>query len=318
MSKAVQVFSEKFSFTGSIDVILFGTPEHFKSREFEGKLTRAGERMLALQNVDHIGSLATYLTYFRRAVGEPFSDGSSFRSSLSLARVFRVASRRKLITGYWRHDRLETRMNVRLTSISSSVLRETLIDVKRILKEENLDFKIGGFSQLRLTLLDIIVTSFLKSFGLSFVLIFLAFIFLFRSIKWSMIAMVPNLLPIIILIGAIAYLQIVVEDSVILTVSILIGIAVDDTIHFLFGIKNRLKNFGLEEAISETYAEVSPALIGTTLVLISTVPTFFLTEILMFYKMAGFIAFAMLIALLADIYLLPSLLRFEWRKKNVF
>ena len=123
-----------------------------------------------------------------------------------------------------------------------------------------------------------------------------------------MLAMLPNILPLIFISGVMGILGLKVEGNLVLLICISFGIAVDDTIHFLYAMK-RAQNNGANQhqSISTAFKETSNALLGTTMVFVLSFPTFFLADLKLFRQMGLFIMLALLIALLADFIVLPAL-----------
>ena len=134
-------------------------------------------------------------------------------------------------------------------------------------------------------------------------------LFLFGSIREGfLVALIPNLFPITIIFGLMGILGFPLDTFTLVVVPVVIGIAVDDTIHFLTHYKLELQKHGnVWEALQHTLNEVGQAVIFTSLILSSGL--FFMTwassiPISRFGMLAGI---AILAAMISDLFLLPAL-----------
>jgi len=146
-------------------------------------------------------------------------------------------------------------------------------------------------------------------FGLAAVTATLLMAWFFRSWRFSFIAMVPSLLPCATAIGTLGLWDYGLDPGSTMVATIIIGVAVDDSIHLLTRfIRLRRRGVDEERAISEALSHVGQAAIVSSLVLTMG---FWSLTLSSFSTVAsfGFLAGqAILTALLADLYLLPALL----------
>ncbi len=150
----------------------------------------------------------------------------------------------------------------------------------------------------------------IKSFGLALGVICLIVLVAFGSLKFGLLAMIPNLFPIFILVGAAGWLGFPFDADTLIVIPIAIGIAVDDTIHFLTHYRTKLlEGADQETAIAKTIEEVGQAMTYTTVILIMS----FLTFTFLLYKpMTAFGVLSSISigsALIADVFIIPILLR---------
>ena len=154
-----------------------------------------------------------------------------------------------------------------------------------------------------------VTESLYRSFFITLAVISAILLFLFGSIRVGFLcALIPNLLPITIILGLMGILGFPLDTFTLVVVPVVIGIAVDDTIHFLTHYKLELQKHGnVREALQYTLNEVGQAVIFTSLILSSGL--FFMTwassiPISRFGMLAGI---AILAAMIADLLLLPVL-----------
>ena len=154
-----------------------------------------------------------------------------------------------------------------------------------------------------------VTESLYRSLFITLAVISVILLFLFGSIREGfLVALIPNLFPITIIFGLMGILGFPLDTFTLVVVPVVIGIAVDDTIHFLTHYKLELQKHGnVREALQHTLNEVGQAVIFTSLILSSGL--FFMTwassiPISRFGMLAGI---AILAAMIADLFLLPAL-----------
>jgi predicted RND superfamily exporter protein len=156
---------------------------------------------------------------------------------------------------------------------------------------------------------EYVTTSLLQGLGLSIVLITVLMGLLFKSLRMLFLALVPNLLPLLFAAAMLGFFNIELEAGVAIMFTIIFGIAVDDTIHFLGRYKICLQNgMSNAQAVEQTINETGKAIIFTTIILFfgffnmifSVNPPTFTVGILISITLVG--------ALICDLLLLPALL----------
>lgn len=108
----------------------------------------------------------------------------------------------------------------------------------------------------------------LKSIATSFVVIFILLVLAFGSVRTGAIAMIPNIAPVMLIGGLMGYSHVVLDMITALIMPMILGIAVDDTIHFTNHIKVHFEEFGnYRKAILESYREIGKTMAMTTIIL---------------------------------------------------
>lgn len=110
-----------------------------------------------------------------------------------------------------------------------------------------------------------LLTSLIESIGWAFALIAVVMMLLLRSPSAGMVSMLPNVFPVVIIFGAMGYLKIAVDIGSMMTASVAMGVAVDDTIHFLTWFRLGLdKGMDRKQAILTAYSRCATAMFQTT------------------------------------------------------
>ena len=147
--------------------------------------------------------------------------------------------------------------------------------------------------------------------GLAIGIVSILMALLYRHLAMLIIALVPNLIPLLVSGAVLGFAGIKLEASITIAFAVVFGIAVDDIIHFLSKYKiSRQQGLGLEESLRQTFVETGKAIGLTSLVL------FFGFWVLLFsihlpsQAIGLLICVTLLSALVCDLFLIPSMLRF--------
>ena len=216
------------------------------------------------------------------------------------------------VSSDYRRASLEMRLKLAMTSETANLIEA--IDAELASRPpEAASVSLTGIGALWLKLLDYIVTSQIQGFLIAFAVIAGMMCLVFRSLRVGLIAMVPNLSPVILTLGVMGATGIPLDYNKIFIAVVAIGIAVDDTIHLLSRFHYEFERTGsYEEALRASMEDVGRALFITSVALVLG----FLC--LTFSVMASSITFGVLlsvtivVALVADFLLMPALvLTFE-------
>jgi len=169
---------------------------------------------------------------------------------------------------------------------------------------------VTGVVSINSGIFNAMMTSLAIGYSLGFLLITALMILAIGDVRLGLLAMIPNLFPIIIALGVMGYLDIPLNTYNLIGGSIAIGLAVDDTIHFFHNFRRYyLKSGDINFAVSETLGSAGRALLTTTLILVAS---FWMRLFSVLKVVADFglvIGIALFVAFLADVLLAPALLR---------
>ena len=132
---------------------------------------------------------------------------------------------------------------------------------------------------------------------------------LLGSFRRGLVSMIPNLMPVVAVLGVMGWLGAPLDSTTIVVGAMVIGIAVDDTIHFMHKFHRYFEETGdLETAVAETMRTTGSALLFTSLVLVAGFSIFGLSEMANIRTFGLLSAFAAAVAFLADLLVAPALL----------
>lgn len=148
-----------------------------------------------------------------------------------------------------------------------------------------------------------------KYLSCAFIAISLMMIIVLRSFKLGLISMVPNLFPVLIAIGFMGYVGIYLSMALVTFGAIIIGIAVDDTIHFFMRYRREFNRIGTYDgALKATLLTVGRPITFTTITLAAGFSVFGLSDISNIGDFGLMAGFAIIWALLADFFLAPAMM----------
>ncbi len=194
----------------------------------------------------------------------------------------------------------------------SYVVRQKNAAFLRFLDEKfpdsKLDYQITGTAYLLDLNNKYLAENVIGGLLLAFTVIAVLFAILFRSLRIALIALVPNVFPLLVVGGAMGAFGIDLKISTSIIFIISLGIAVDDSIHFLSRFRQEKRRAPAEEALAITYRNTGKAIVLTTLILMGGFLVLTLSEFLGTYYIGALVALTLGIAVIADLTLLPALL----------
>ncbi len=167
-----------------------------------------------------------------------------------------------------------------------------------------------GFAYLSHQIVRTLLDDLILSFGTAFLFVSILMLVLLRSLKLALIAMIPNLLPIVMVLGYMGLIGIPVDLNNLLIASIALGIAVDDTVHFLHHFKTALSKSGdCEQALSAAAHHAGRAMLTTSVILGAGFLVFSQAVNVAIQRFGILTAMVVGLAFIIDLSLLPAILR---------
>ena len=161
-------------------------------------------------------------------------------------------------------------VNVNLATYNSSQIASNIADAEKAAEELFPGAEVSAIGAVAefAEMNGKIVRGELKSFTGSFIMIAAMLILVFMSIRTGLIGMIPNITPVIILAGIMGYFRFQLDMMTMTVMPMILGIAVDDTIHFINHVKYYYEVHGnYKDAILRTYLEIGKTMCMTTLII---------------------------------------------------
>jgi predicted RND superfamily exporter protein len=155
----------------------------------------------------------------------------------------------------------------------------------------------------------------IKSFAVTLAIISTILLFVLGSLRLGLVSIIPNLLPVVTVLGVMGLLDIPLDLHTLLVLPIVIGISVDDTIHLLTHIRlEQARGADLEAAIRNAMSEAGQAILFTSVILAVGYLIFLISVNKGFGYFGTLSSIAIATACLSDLVLLPALLRLAYRR----
>ena len=150
----------------------------------------------------------------------------------------------------------------------------------------------------------------IDSFLLAFFVVTLMLGLLLRSVKLALFSMIPNFVPIVLGLGIMSALDISLDPGTVMIGAIALGLVVDDTVHFLMRFRRRiLEGADMEEAITGAVHQAGRPILITSMVLVVSFSSMMLASFTPNINFGMITSLIIILALLADLVLLPAALR---------
>jgi len=262
-----------------------------------------------------------------RSLDQPTATMSAVNLSPPLPRGHRVSDvvQRKLINSQRTRQRLidakflsETneeqlwRISVRANAIGDmdyGLFAESLRqNLDPILKQNGVRGTYTGIIPLIYKAQRQLLKDLFRSFVAAFAVIALILVLVLRGFVAAMLAMIPNLFPAVVVFGGMEWVSVPVQIGSVMTASAALGIAVDDTVHFLTWFRRGL-DVGLSRtaALEDAFARCAGAMMHTTLICSSGLLVFAASSFVPILHFAWLMVFLLLSALVGDLVLLPAI-----------
>lgn len=183
------------------------------------------------------------------------------------------------------------------------------------LESENHRFFISGFSYVKDQSTTRVTGFVLLGIALSLIVATAVIGIAFRSVKIAIVAFFPNLFPVLFGLALMNWIGIELNPTTAMALSIILGLALDDTIYFLSSIK-RSEELNAPESVAQSLRENTFPAAVTSIILMIGFGVLILSSIESNRNIGILVATMLLIALISDLIILPALLRIFWKKRT--
>ena len=206
------------------------------------------------------------------------------------------------------------RISMRMSDISTpkldSIMEILQPKIDKIFDSEKYKVTITGASIVFLNGTKYLVRNLFTSLFLVIILISIFMAWMFNSFRMVVVSLIPNLIPLLLTAAIMGYFNIAIKPSTILVFSIAFGISVDDTIHFLAKYRQELiaRKWNIKRSVIAALKETGVSMIYTSVVLFCGFFIFIASEFGGTVALGLLVSVTLLIAMLANLLLLPALL----------
>lgn len=316
----LQFVEEQLTSVHSLELVIEKPSGAFKNSEAWKKVAELDEKLRRIPEVVSTDSFLPLLAYLQSlfqnsgvADGDLFSNPGLIRQLLVLTSL---SPEGKRFTARYLDDSLgRLHVSVRIKNSPSVPITET-IQAVRSTAESVLDhgcrITVTGDIAVFVAQSSDLVRSQIRSLGLAFILITGLLMINLGSVAMGLISLIPNIPPVALIFGLMGWTGIALDVVTVFAASVALGLAVDDTIHFLSQLKLDVRRLGdnpsVEHAVRSAYDVTAKAMLSTSLVL------FFGFLVLIISPFRPVVSFgvlgsaSILTALLADVVFMPSVI----------
>ena len=267
-----------------------------------------------LENLNHVGKVLSFSSVLK--VAESLNNNQPL-GSLEIGVLYTKLPddiKKEIVTPYISVDNSEARISLRLKDSNKNLRRNELInqiksDLKNKLKINDNEYKLAGVLIIFNNLLQSLFKSQILTLGFVMLGILIMFIILFRNIKLALIGVVPNFIAAFFVLGIIGIFNIPLDMMTITIAAITIGIAVDNSIHYIYRFKEEfLKSNNYNKTVKICHSTVGIAILNTSITIVFGFSILVLSNFIPTIYFGIFTGLAMLLAMLLVLTLLPSFL----------
>ena len=332
--KGMKLIDEKLGGTTPLDIILkfkeseskstFADDEFFQgssSDEYKDSYWFTNFRINNIVNVHkyletlpEIGKVLSFYSVLQ--LGEKLNDNKKL-GPLEMAILHSKLPediKKNIITPYISIDDNEARISLRIIDSNPELNRkELLIKIQKDLEEKlqlkKEEFKITGILVIFNNLLQSLFDSQIKTLGITFAGIFLLLLILFKSFWWSVVAAIPNFTAALFILGSLGLFNIPLDMMTITIASISVGIAIDNSIHYIYRFREEFKiNKNYNRTIQICHRTVGKAIVNASLTIVFGFSILILSNFIPSIYFGIFTGLAMLTAMTLVLTLMPQLI----------
>ena len=266
-----------------------------------------------LDSLPEIGKVLSFGSILR--VAEELNDKEL--QSLEIAVLYSKIPeeiKKEIISPYISVEKDEARISMRIKDSLKNLRRNDLInkinyELNTKIGLEKDEYKLAGVLILFNNLLQSLFKSQILTLGIVILGIFLMFFILFRNITLSLIGIVPNFIAAFFILGIIGLLGIPLDMMTITIAAITIGIAVDNSIHYIYRFKEEFKkNNNYKKTLDRCHGTVGVAILNTSITIVFGFSILILSKFIPTIYFGVFTGIAMLLAMISVLTLLPKLI----------
>jgi len=309
-------FDQHFNGIAGLEIIVdSGTTGGIKEPRFLHRANKLQDYLKSLEQTGEVASLLDFLKQIRQAVSNDdpkhFTLPDSVEMTAQLLLLYENSGPDEDLSDLKDFDERYIRITVPTINMDASKMTALLATINDTIDKDfpDLAVEITGPIVMLNSQDRYINEGLFRSFTIALGVIGLSFFFLFRSVKYGFIALVPSVVPILITGGIVSLLGISLDLGTMVVGAMTMGIAVDDAIHvvsrYLLG---RSQQLSVRDSIRRAMTESGRAVVFTSVVLVIGFSVMLLGSFIPYIQTGLFSATIMALALLGDLIVLPALL----------
>jgi len=308
VAENIEHLNDQFAGLESVSVVLeSGIHETFLHSRYLDELVKVQRFIQGMDSSMSVTSFADYLVLLNNAFQE--SDDAGVPATNEEIAELMIFLDHDRVSSYVTEDYSQTRILVRHDIVTTAQLRRMQKELRDFLDEQldpGLSATIAGDSILTLSATKSMIFGQLQSVLLILTFFIVIITFMFTDLRVGLIAALPNMFPVIILFGVMGYAEIPLNIGTTMAAAIAIGIAVDDTLHFMLRYNQELRTSrDLTRAMQNTIYEEALPVVSTSIALTVGFLVFAQSDFAPVAQFGLLSALVISMALLADFVITP-------------
>ena len=267
-----------------------------------------------LESLPEIGKVLSFYSVLQ--LGEKINDNKKL-GPLEMAILYSKLPddiKKTIVTPYVSIENNEARISLRIIDSNPNLNRKELLikiqkDLEEKLKLKKDEFKITGILVIFNNLLQSLFDSQIKTLGITFAGIFILLLILFKSLSWSIVAAIPNFTAALFILGSLGLFNVPLDMMTITIASITVGIAIDNSIHYIYRFREEFKiNKNYKKTIEICHRSVGKAIVNASLTIVFGFSILILSNFIPSIYFGIFTGLAMLTAMTLVLTLMPQLI----------
>ncbi len=245
MAQDIRAIDRSLGGTSNLEILIKGEKDQFKEPEVLARMVQAQERFAATAGVSGTLSMADFVkVLYREMVGIPGDKLPENRAQVATLLFLFDSTGMDTLKNFVTREFDEARISVSVRMSQINQIDQAIPALETYLRElfpPPFSVAMTGNGKLAHNIKNYIVWSQIQSFLLALVIVFVAMVLLLRSFKAGLLGMVPNVLTILMLLGLMGFVGITLNMGTVMIASIVIGISVDNAIHFQSRLSRNLR-----------------------------------------------------------------------------
>jgi predicted RND superfamily exporter protein len=319
LGQSAAIIDKELAGVYSFQIMLEGPPDSMQAPETLQRVDRLEDALRQFPFVRKVTSVADYVKRINKELHDGRADAAVVPADAStIAQELFVFT----LGGEGRHelervvasDYSRAQISIKLQSMSSDVVLAQVEKADALAKSvfagTNVTVLTTGSGRLFSTLDHYLVMSQLSSFGTAFFTVFGVIFVVFRSVRFGVLTIAPNLLPVLAVLGVMGYLDISMNIATVMVASVALGIVDDDTIHFINRYRREAEaGATTDEAIQIATAHEGRASLTTAIINSMGYAVLLMSEYKPTAWFGGLLALTMATAFLAEVFILPATIK---------
>jgi predicted RND superfamily exporter protein len=304
----------------TLELVIQAEPNTFRTPDAWKKINVMEKELKALPEVVAIDSFLPLLKHLAEMLQDEDSPRTEFFDDPRLMKdLFALISfspeAKRVVRRFLDRTHGKLHVSVKIKNSPSVPIADTIEDVRSVAQAalgNSARVAVTGDIAVFASQASSLVTSQLYSLVLAFVAITVLLMIHLRSVSLGLISLIPNMLPVIAILGAMGWLGISLDTVTVFCAAVALGLAVDDTVHFLKQLRNELKYSGpgqpFEQSVHTAFQITAKAMVSTSTVLFFGFIMLLLSPFRPVNSFGVLSSAAIVTALIGDVILLPSIL----------